>query len=116
MQESGYAPRTAKNTWVTLATCLSAAVPHRISVNPAAKPKAKGRRGVRRAEKALAKKNKSITAPTPPEALLFAERVAALSGQDDDFIREALYAFMGSGGGKRSSWARTTSPKTACST
>ncbi|MFI7628461.1 tyrosine recombinase XerC [Microbispora rosea] len=95
VQVAGYSPRTAKDARVTFATCLSAAVPHRIPMNPAARPKAKGRRGVSRAERALAKKKKGSAIPTPLEALVFAERVAALSGQDDDFIREVLYAFMG---------------------
>jgi integrase len=90
----GKSPRTAKDARVTLASCLSAAMPHRIQFNPAAKEKARGRRGLRRVEKAQAKQ-RSKDVPTPLEVLLYAERIAILSGQDDDLARELLYAFGG---------------------
>ncbi|GAA4962091.1 hypothetical protein GCM10023334_081470 [Nonomuraea thailandensis] len=69
-------------------------MPHRIQHNPAAKEKARGRRGLRRVEKAQAKQ-RSKDVPTPFEVLVYAERRAILSGQDDDFVRELLYAFAG---------------------
>lgn len=90
----GLSPRTAKDARVTLATCLSGAMPHRIQFNPAAKEKAKGRRGVRRMERAQAKQ-KAKDVPTPLEVLLYGERVAAITGQGDDLVRELLYAFGG---------------------
>ncbi|MFI7114035.1 hypothetical protein ACIBK9_47495 [Nonomuraea sp. NPDC050227] len=89
-----YAPRTAKDARITLATCLNAAIPHRIQFNPAVKEKAKGRRGVRRVEQAQAKQ-KAKDVPTPLEVILYAERLAAISGQDDDLVLELLYAFGG---------------------
>jgi integrase len=94
VQLHGFAPRTAKDARVTLATCLGAAIPHRIQFNPAVKEKAKGRRGLRRIEKAQAKQ-RSKDVPSPLEVVLYAERIATLSGQDDDFARELLYAFGG---------------------
>lgn len=92
VQEKGLSLRTAKDARVTLSTCLGAAVPHRIQHNPAAKEKARGRRGLRRMEKAQAKE-RSKDVPTPFEVVAYAERRAILSGQDDDFVRELLYAF-----------------------
>lgn len=90
----GKSPRTAKDARVTMSTCMGAAVPHRIQFNPAAKDKARGRRGLRRVEQAQAKQ-RAKDVPTPLETLLYAERMAILSGQDDDFARELLYAFGG---------------------
>lgn len=94
VQVQKLSPRTAKDARVTLSTCLGAAVPHRIQHNPAAKEKARGRRGLRRVEKAQAKQ-RSKDVPTPFEVLVYAERKAILSGQDDDLVRELLYAFAG---------------------
>jgi hypothetical protein len=94
VHSQGLSPRTAKDARITLSTCLGSAVPHRIQHNPAAKEKARGRRGLRRVEKAQAKQ-RSKDVPTPFEVLVYAERRAILSGQDDDFVRELLYAFAG---------------------
>ncbi|WP_157253100.1 site-specific integrase [Nonomuraea typhae] len=92
MRVDGYAARTARDARVTLATCLGAAIPHRIQFNPAVKEKARGRRGLRRVEQIRAQqKTKDVL--TPLEVVLFGERVAALTGQDDDLVRELLYAF-----------------------
>jgi integrase len=92
VHQSGYAPRTAKDARTTLATCLSDAVPSRIPTNPAIRKKAKGRRGIRRIEKA---QEKQKVWASPLGALLFAERIAALSGRDVDLIPPLLFAYTG---------------------
>jgi hypothetical protein len=72
----------------TLQTCLQSAVPAIIPANPAAKNSKTGRRGTRRPGTAgSGKKEKVIT--TVLGGLLIAERVAILSGRDDEFILTA---------------------------
>jgi integrase len=91
--ERGYARRTAHDARSTLATILNDAVPRYIQSNPAERKRGKGRKGLRRiarregAEKVWA---------TPLEALLLAERCAALSGQDTDFVMNIYVAYTGS--------------------
>jgi integrase len=88
----GYSKRTARDARSMLATILGDAVPRYISSNPAARRRGKGRKGQRRiarlesAEKAW---------PTPLQALLVAERCAALSGCDTDFVMILTIAYTG---------------------
>jgi hypothetical protein len=79
--ESGYARRTSRDARSTLATILNDAVPRYIQSNPAERKRGKGRKGLRR----IAKRERAEKVwATPLQALLIAERCAALSGQDTD--------------------------------
>ncbi len=71
---------------------LSDAVPRYIPVNPAARRRGKGRRGQRRIERAERAERQWAT---PLEVLLFAERCAALSGADTDFVMNVTMAYTG---------------------
>ena len=88
----GYERRTAREARATLTTILGDAIPRYIQVNPAARKRGKGRKGQRRIERAE-KAEKSW--PTPLEVLLFAERCAALSGRDADFVLAVTMAYTG---------------------
>jgi integrase len=76
----------------TLANILGEAIPRYIQLNPAARKRGKGRRGQRRIERA---EKAEKTWPTALEALLFAERCAALSGSDADFVLVITMAYTG---------------------
>jgi hypothetical protein len=86
----GYTQRTGRAARTVLATILGDAIPRHLQVNPAVRRRGKGRRGIRRiernerAEKAWA---------TPLQALLVAERCAALSGCDTDFVMVVAIAY-----------------------
>jgi integrase len=88
----GYARRTARDARSMLITVLGDAVPRYIQSNPAERRRGKGRKGQRRiarlesAEKVWA---------TPFQVLLTAERCAALSGQDTDFVMNIFMAYTG---------------------
>jgi integrase len=85
--------RTARDARSTLATILNDAMPRHIQVNPAERKRGKGRKGLRRiARRERAEKVWS----TPLQALLIAERCAALSGQDTDFVMVIYVAYTGS--------------------
>jgi integrase len=88
----GYQRRTAREARSTLATILSDAMPRYIQTNPAARKRGKGRKGQRRIERAE-KAERSWA--TPLEVLLFAERCAALSGSDADFVLAVTVAYTG---------------------
>jgi integrase len=88
----GYQRRTAREARSTLATILSDAMPRYIQANPAARKRGKGRKGQHRIERA-GKAEKSWA--TSLEALLFAERCAALSGDDTDFVLCITMAYTG---------------------
>ena len=91
--EGGYAHRTARDARSTLATILNDAVPRYIQSNPAERKRGKGRKGLRR----IAKRERAEKVwPTPLQALLIAERCAALSGQDTDFVMNIYVAYTGS--------------------
>lgn len=87
-----YSQRTAADARALLSTMLGDAVPSRISVNAAEKKRGRGRksarntRGARSAEKVWA---------TPLEALLVAERLALISGRDDEFVLGVVIGFTG---------------------
>lgn len=89
---NGYAKRTAEDARTTFATCLSAAMPHRIQYNPAAKKKETGRKGVRRIEKATKRQKPWVR---PLDAFRFAERCAALTGRWEDFVLQTMYYYTG---------------------
>jgi integrase len=91
--ERGYAKRTAQGARIVLTTVLGDAIPRHIQVNVAQRRSAKGRRGVGRIERHL--KAEKVW-PTPLQALLVAERCAALSGQDTDFVMIVHLAYTGS--------------------
>jgi hypothetical protein len=91
--ERGYARRTARDARSTLATILNDAVPRYIQSNPAERKRGKGRKGLRR----IAKRERAEKVwATPLQALLVAERCAALSGQDTDFVMNVYVAYTGS--------------------
>lgn len=89
---SGLSRKTAHNARSALITALSDAVPRYIPVNPAARRKGKGRKGQHRIER-VEKAGKVWASPL--EALLIAERAAALSGSDTDFIVILTMAYTG---------------------
>jgi integrase len=89
---SGYSRRTARDARATLTTVLNDAIPRHIQVNPAQRRRGKGRKGQLRIER-IAKAAKAW--PTPLEALLVAERCAALSGHDTDFVMVITLAYTG---------------------
>src|SRR5690606_19237542 len=93
MVERGYAKRTAKDARSVLTTLLGDAIPRQISINPAERRTGKGRKGLRRIER-HEKTEKAW--PTPLQALLVAERCAALSGRDTDFVMVVHIAYTGS--------------------
>lgn len=88
----GYKRRTAREARSTLATILSDAIPRYIQVNPAVRKRGKGRKGQSRIERAERAEKSWATAL---EALLFAERCAALSGADADFVLSLTMAYTG---------------------
>lgn len=89
---SGYSQRTAKDARSTLITALGDAIPRYISANPAVRRRGKGRKGQRRIQR-LEHAEKAW--PTPLEALLVAERCAALSGSETDFVMVITLAYTG---------------------
>jgi integrase len=88
----GYRKSTARDARGTLGNILGDAIPRYIQLNPAARKRGKGRRGQRRIERA---EKAEKTWPTALEALLFAERCAALSGRDADFVLAITMAYTG---------------------
>jgi integrase len=89
---TGYSRRTARDARSTLTTVLNDAIPRHIQVNPAQRRRGKGRKGELRIER-IEKTAKAW--PTPLEALLVAERCAALSGHDTDFVMVITLAYTG---------------------
>lgn len=89
---SGLSRRTASDARSTLATVLADAIPRYIPTNAAARRKGKGRKGLRRIER-IEKQGKAWASPL--EALLIAERAAALSGEDTDFVLTLTLAYTG---------------------
>jgi integrase len=88
----GYAPSTARDARSTLTTVLGDAIPQHLQFNPAQRRKGKGRAGRRRIE--LHEKAEKAWA-SPLVALLIAERCAALSGHDTDFVMLITIAYTG---------------------
>jgi integrase len=88
----GYSRRTAGDARSTLATILGDAVPQHLQANPAQRRRGKGRKGRRRIER---HEQAEKAWPTPLQALLVAERCAALSGCDTDFIMVLAIAYTG---------------------
>lgn len=84
--------RTAKDARSVLGTVLAAAVPARIQVNPAQRKRATGKKATRRVERVMQARKAWAT---PLEALLVAERVAMLSGEENDFIKVVFIAYTG---------------------
>ncbi len=89
---SGYAPSTARDARSKLVTLLGEAIPRHLQVNPAQRSRGKGRKGRRRIE--LHEKAEKAW-PTPLQALLVAERCAALSGFETDFVMILTIAYTG---------------------
>ncbi len=88
----GYSRRTARDARSTLTTVLGDAIPQHLQVNPAQRRRGKGRKGRRRIER---HEKAEKTWATPLEALLIAERCAALSGCDTDFVMIVTIAWTG---------------------
>lgn len=89
---AGYSRRTARDARTALTALLGDAIPHYIQVNPAQRKRGKGRKGQRRIER---NEQAEKVWPTPLQALLVAERCAALSGRDADFIAVLTLAYTG---------------------
>ena len=90
--KNGYSRRTAGDARSMLITVLGDAVPRHLQVNPAERKRGKGRKGLRR----IARREKAEKAwATPLQALLVAERCAALSGRDMDFVMILTVAYTG---------------------
>src|SRR5450756_1777222 len=83
LRADGYAEDSIRTYRGTLHTCLEDAVPALIPSNPATRKPNRGKRGVAKAN-AAAKAEKIIT--TVLGGLLVAERMAILSGRDDEFV------------------------------
>lgn len=79
---AGYKPSSIRTWRGTLHTCLEDAVGRHLAANPAARKRGRGKRSGRKA--AGRGPEKVIT--SPPDALLIAERMAILSGRDDEFV------------------------------
>ena len=92
LRKEGYSRRTASDARSMLITVLGDAIPRYIQVNPAERKRGKGRKGLRR----IARRERAEKAwATPLQALLVAERCAALSGQDTDFVMILTVAYTG---------------------
>jgi integrase len=89
---SGYSRRTARDARSTLTTVLGDAIPRHIQANPAQRRRGKGRKGQRRIQR-IEQAGKAWA--TPIQALLVAERCAALSGYDTDFVMIITVAYTG---------------------
>jgi integrase len=89
---SGYSLRTAHDARSALVTILGDAIPQHLQSNPAQRRRGKGRKGRRRIE--LHERAEKAW-PTPLQALLVAERCAALSGCDTDFVMVITIAYTG---------------------
>ena len=89
---SGYSRRTARDARTTLTTIFGDAIPRHVQVNPAQRRRGKGRKGQRRIERI---EHAEKVWPTPLQALLVAERCAALSGRDTDFVMVLTLAYTG---------------------
>jgi integrase len=89
---SGYSRRTARDARSTLTTVLGDAIPRYIQANPAQRRRGKGRKGQRRIQR-IEQAGKAWA--TPIQALLVAERCAALSGYDTDFVMIITVAYTG---------------------
>jgi len=79
----GFARRTARDARTTLTTIFNDAIPRHIKVNPAARKRGKGRKGQRRIEH---HEHAEKVWATPLQVLLISERLAALTGRDEDFL------------------------------
>lgn len=88
----GYSARTASDARSTLVTVLGDAIPEYLQANPAQRRRGKGRKGRRRIEQ---HERAEKAWPTPLQALLVAERCAALSGRDTDFVMIVTIAYTG---------------------
>jgi len=88
----GFARRTARDARTTLTTLYGDAIPRYVQVNPAQRKRGKGRKGQRRIER---NEQAEKVWPTPLQALLVAERCAALSGRDEDFLMVVTAAYTG---------------------
>lgn len=88
----GFARRTARDARTTLTTIYGDAIPRYVPVNPVQRKRGKGRKGQRRIER---NEQAEKAWPTPLEALLVAERCAALSGRDEDFLMVITGAYTG---------------------
>lgn len=90
LRSGGLSQRTAAGARSTLTTVLADAIPKHIRSNPSVRKRGKGRKG--RGRIARIEKNEKVW-PSPFQALLLAERAAALSGNDADFVLVIMIAY-----------------------
>lgn len=83
---------TANTSRAVLTSCLAAAVPHRIPVNPALRKRATGKKATRRVARI---QSRQVAWATPLQVFLVAERVATLTGRDEDFVLIVSIAYTG---------------------
>ena len=88
----GFARRTARDARTTLTTILNDAIPRHIKVNPAARKRGKGRKGQRRIEY---HEQAEKVWTTPLQVLLISERLAALTGRNEDFVMGITDGYTG---------------------
>ena len=88
----GFSRRTAKDARTTLTTIFNDAVPRHVQVNPAARKRGKGRKGQRRIEHH--EQAEKVWA-TPLQVLLISERLATLTGRDEDFLLGVSSGYTG---------------------
>ena len=88
----GFARRTARDARTTLTTILNDAIPRHIRVNPAARKRGKGRKGQRRIEHH--EQAEKVWATTF-QVLLISERLATLTGRDEDFLMGITGGYTG---------------------
>jgi integrase len=88
----GFARRTAKDARTTLTTIFNDAIPRHVKVNPAARKRGKGRKGQRRIEHH--ERSEKVWA-TPLQVLLISERLAMLTGRDEDFVLGMTTGYTG---------------------
>lgn len=93
LRAQGYSDATARAARARLATILGDAVrAGLIRANPATRPRNRGRKRDRKRSRSRGPEKKWAT---PLEALLIAERAAALSGRDDEFLLVVTIAWTG---------------------
>ena len=88
----GFARRTARDARTTLTTLYGDAVPRYVQVNPAQRKRGKGRKGQRRIER---NEHAEKVWATPLQVLLIAERLAVLTGRDEDLVMGLTGGYTG---------------------
>lgn len=89
---AGHARRSVYDYRSTFRTCLGDAVPGRIARNPAERGRPRGKKAERRVARAMSKRR---TWATPMDVFGLGERLAVLSGCDEDFVKAVAIGWTG---------------------